>query len=263
MKNYSQNHPYVFSLIIFFVGLLFAILVQLPTIPFSDQRGVALIIEGFGRAFMSLPFIYLLSRFGWLKEAGFQFPKVKKVWLLVALVVPYLSASWILPIYKSLVINFPDMLLGLGIIVSFFGGSLYEETIYRGVIQTTFYKKCAGDPKGVFKAVIVSALYFGISHLVGLASGSNPILIIAMAIYSIGLGIFFSALLVYSKSIWPAIIAHWLLNCALNFLARGLTNPSNKIFLIMSIIIIIAVLLLTVGAVRLLWLVTKNQVRNG
>lgn len=260
MKNYSQNHPYIFSLIIFFSAVLFAILVYLPTTPFSDQREIGAIIEGFGYILVSLPFLFLLLSFGWLKEAGFQPPKEKKVWIWVALVIP-IAVCPLLLIYKERTFDFPDMLLMLGIIVSTFGDCFYQETIYRGVIQTTFCQKWLGLPKGVFKAVIVTALYFGFSHLVNMASGANPILTITLTIYSIGLGVFFGALLVYSKSIWPAIAAHWLINCVSGLIATDKTVEANNLYI--SLVLAAPILPIGAGALLLLWRAIQDHARNG
>lgn len=256
MKEYSQNHPHIFSLLIIFIAVLSGIIVQLPTIPFSFREETDVIIEGIGRGLMILPFLYLLSRFGWMKEAGFQPPKEKKVWIWVALGI-FVALSPLNLLFKNLSIDFSDMLLVFSIIVSTFGSVIYEETIYRGVIQTTFYQKWLGSPKGLFKVAIVSALYFGLSHLIGLVSGANPILTITLSIYTIGLGIFLSALLVYSKSIWPAIVTHWLINCISGLISIGKTTDTNTLFL--SLVLAVPILPITAGGLWLLWRMIQNQ----
>jgi membrane protease YdiL (CAAX protease family) len=254
MKNFAQKHPYIFALITLLVSLVFLILAKLPTVPFANQMGIATIIGGVGRVLVSLPFVYLLSRFGWLKEAGFRLPQEKKGWLWVVLVIPYLVLAFLLPTYKSISFDFSDLLLVFGTIVFTFGVGMYEETVYRGVIQTLFYKKWIGIPHGILRAVIVSAIYFGVLHLANLAGGADLLLTVAQVVYTIGLGILFGALLVYGKSIWPAIIMHWLMDCASGLISIGKTAESNTLFL--SLVFLGAVLPLGLLA---FWLLQKAQ----
>jgi membrane protease YdiL (CAAX protease family) len=260
MKTFAQKHPYIFSLIILMVSFVLLILAKLPTIPLAEQMDVAIIIGGLGRVLVSRPFMYLLSRWGWLKAAGFQPPQEHKVWVWGVLSIPYLVLAFLLPVYKNVTIDFSSPLFVVGTFVFTFGVGMYEETVYRGVIQTVFYQRWSTVSAGIYKAVIVSAVYFGIVHLANLLGGGSPILVLSQMIYTIGLGIFWGALLVYGKSIWPAIIVHWLSDCMSGLVGYGKTAESNSVFL--SLVFLGAVLPPVLLAFWLLWKARRQAERG-
>lgn len=94
-----------------------------------------------------------------------------------------------------------------------------EEMIFRGFL----FKAMAED--GVKSAVIVSAVTFGIGHLVNLVNGSGQDL--TSTIWQIVLAVIFGFCMVfvfyYCGSLWPCIITHGLYN------ALGMVTQENSI----------------------------------
>ncbi|KPL07927.1 hypothetical protein AMJ86_02435 [bacterium SM23_57] len=85
-----------------------------------------------------------------------------------------------------------------------------EETLFRGFIMTGFQKK-----GGATKAVILTALLFGLFHL-------NPYRYLPTAC----LGLLIGAIVIWTGSIWPGIIAHFAAN-ATSTLVFHLTYQST------------------------------------
>jgi len=145
----------------------------------------------------------------------------------------------------------------VGTIVYTFGIGMIEETTYRGVIRTTFHQKWAGAPNGIVKAVLVSSLYFGAVHLANFFSGANLVLTLAQVFYTVVLGIFFGVLLVYSKSIWPGIVAHWLLDCAAGLVGLG-KSPETNVW-VLTLLFVGAVLPIGIAALWMLRQTIRRQ----
>lgn len=66
--------------------------------------------------------------------------------------------------------------------------------------------------ENVKRAIIVSALTFGISHIVNLLNGASIIPTLLQICYAVSLGYLFVIIFYKSKSLIPCIITHALIN---------------------------------------------------
>ena len=83
---------------------------------------------------------------------------------------------------------------------------LIEEILFRGFLFKTIEKD---DQK---TAIIITSLTFGIGHIVNLLNGADFIPTLIQIIYSVSVGYLFVKILIKTKSLWPCIITHSLLN---------------------------------------------------
>lgn len=85
-----------------------------------------------------------------------------------------------------------------------------EEIIFRGFL----FVEMARD--NVKTAVIVSSVTFGIGHIVNLFNGSGADLFsnVLQVIYAIAAGFMFTIIFLKTKSLWPCIITHSVLNAS-------------------------------------------------
>ena len=81
-----------------------------------------------------------------------------------------------------------------------------EEIIFRGFL----FKMMAKD--NVKKAIMVSAITFGIGHIVNLLNGADLIPTLMQICYAISIGYLFVIIFYKSKSLMPCIITHSLVN---------------------------------------------------
>ena len=110
-----------------------------------------------------------------------------------------------------------------------------EEIIFRGFLFKMMEKS---NPKS---AIIVSAITFGIGHIVNLLNGADIIPTIIQICYAISLGYLFVTIFYKSKSLVPCIITHAVIN------SLAIFNVENTISLyISSLILIIIPLVYTV-----------------
>lgn len=102
-----------------------------------------------------------------------------------------------------------------------------EEILFRGYL----FKILEKDNQKT--AIIITSLTFGIGHIVNLLNGANFIPTLIQILYSISIGYLFVKILIKTKSLWPCIITHSLLNALSIF-----SNQTTIIFYISSILLL-------------------------
>lgn len=107
-----------------------------------------------------------------------------------------------------------------------------EEIIFRGFL----FKMMAKE--NVKRAILVSALTFGIGHIVNLLNGASIIPTLLQICYAVSLGYLFVIIFYKSKSLIPCIITHALIN------SLSIFNIETKISLYIIPVFLIIVPLL-------------------
>lgn len=105
-----------------------------------------------------------------------------------------------------------------------------EEIIFRGFL----FKAMSKD--NVKFAIIVSSITFGIGHIVNLINGSGADVIsnLCQVCYAMAGGFMFVSIFYKSKSLWPCIIAHSIINALSIF-----NNTTGQTVIISSVILFI------------------------
>jgi len=104
-----------------------------------------------------------------------------------------------------------------------------EEIIFRGFL----FRMMAKD--NVKTAIIVSAITFGIGHIINLLNGADLIPTLMQICYAISIGYLFAIIFYKSKSLIPCIITHCLVN------SLSIFNIENVISLYVSSLFLIIV----------------------
>jgi len=92
-------------------------------------------------------------------------------------------------------------------IISMIGVGFLEEIIFRGFL----FKMMEKD--NVRTATIVSSVTFGIGHIINLLNGADILPTLMQIMYATAGGYLFVTIFYKSKSLWPCIITHILVNC--------------------------------------------------
>ena len=91
-------------------------------------------------------------------------------------------------------------------ILSMFCVGFLEEIIFRGFL----FKMMEKD--NVRTAIIVSSVTFGIGHIINLLNGADILPTLMQIVYATAAGYLFVTIFYKSKSLWPCIITHILVN---------------------------------------------------
>ena len=102
-----------------------------------------------------------------------------------------------------------------------------EEIIFRGFLFTAMSKD------NVKIAILVSSVTFGMGHIVNLINGSraNVFSNLLQVVYATAVGFLFTIIFYKSKSLWPCIITHSLVNALSAFSNNGILNSSVEIII--------------------------------
>ena len=80
---------------------------------------------------------------------------------------------------------------------------LFEETLFRGVVLNGLRTRMSPG-----LAILVSGVLFGVFHVVNALVGQDIALTAIQIVSATGLGLFFGAITVQARSVWPAILLH-------------------------------------------------------
>ena len=121
-------------------------------------------------------------------------------------------------------------------ILSMINVGFIEEIIFRGFL----FKMIEKD--NVKRAIIISAITFGIGHIVNLINGADLVPTLIQICYAVSIGFLFVTIFYKSKSIIPCIITHSLIN------ALSIFNVENTIIslYVTPIVLIIVPILYTI-----------------
>jgi membrane protease YdiL (CAAX protease family) len=140
--------------------------------------------------------LVLVAALGWWTLAGFTPPAEWRDLRLYWLPVLLLAAPFVAGVRPI-----PPEALGL-LVVAYVATAVFEEGMWRGVMLGLL------RPTGVWQAVLVSSLLFGLGHLGNSAlRGISPI-IAAQAVGAGVQGVGFAALRLRTNTLWPLIVIH-------------------------------------------------------
>jgi membrane protease YdiL (CAAX protease family) len=94
--------------------------------------------------------------------------------------------------------------------VNILGIGFREETLFRRVIGNNLGIACEKDLRGVWKAVIISGLIFGLSHLTNIFSGVNPARALIQVASACAIGMYYTAVYFRGGNLWSLVLIHCL-----------------------------------------------------
>ena len=168
---------------------------------------------------MSVAVFWLIARLGLLKEGGFtKVSEWKAIWLVWPLIIySVLNGSDLID--SPYRINWSDGGLIALLVLLYISVGTIEEFLFRGLILPLMLRKWGSTRKGIYIAVLVSSSIFGVAHLLNFIAGRRDLLTTSTQIlYGTFFGVFFAALLLRNRSIWPAVFGHFLFDLCGNLM---------------------------------------------
>ena len=84
----------------------------------------------------------------------------------------------------------------------------FEEIIFRGMILLLIMQRLPKTKKGVFQAIVISSIVFGLVHSLNLFAGASISSVLLQIGYSFLMGMMWSVLFLATKNIWFTMILH-------------------------------------------------------
>ena len=232
IKTLALKYPVLFAILVMFIAA------PLTEIPFADKLTGIMdkqsasyltgIVEQGG---VSLLLFLLISWLGMKHEAGFTRPSE---WRQLWLVWPLVAYSFVnideRILDGSIAFNFSSPWLPVLFVLLYLSVGFIEEILFRGLILPLMLRRWGQTKRGIYQAVIVSSVIFGLLHLINLLMGRRTMLSTgAQIIYGLFFGIFFAACFLRNRSIWPVIFTHALFDFCGNLTELTTANDFGAI----------------------------------
>jgi membrane protease YdiL (CAAX protease family) len=189
----------------------------------------------------------LLTVLGWWGVAGFT---RRSTWRSLVPFLPLILLCDLLPLVV-LMFGVPSHDLGYFTLaaITMLAVGFGEEATFRGVVLQTLL------PRGTMRAVIISSVLYGAAYMHVIAVGVDPVRVGMQALYMVGMGVAFAALVVVTGTIWPLV----LINAASQILFYFATVPDSRpdIFTI-----VIELVMGALAAAYGIWLLHRHQHRH-
>ena len=177
-------------------------------------------------AILTLLLVFLTFKIKKIKDFGLRtFPNPKDYLYFIPLLLMISVNLW-----NGININNKTIEIIYHIISMLFIGFI-EEIIFRGYL----FKMMEKD--NLKSAIIVSSITFGVGHVINLLNGADIIPTLLQIMYAITGGYLFVIIFYKSKSLWPCIITHSLIN------ALSIFNIENNMQYISAIFLTVVALL--------------------
>jgi membrane protease YdiL (CAAX protease family) len=222
-KNFALRRPFLFGIALIFLYVIFLYLTYPIHFLFPEDEIGNIYGNGAIKLVISLIFLAILWRFGWGQASGLTRIGDVKAWLVVAIILVYHLMVNLRFMTGDFAIVFPDSPLGIANLVYYFPASLMEEFMFRGLTLLAMLFAWGHTKKGLVKSVLLSSLLFGLIHLLNIVDLPIEVVFLEVLVAAL-LGFLWAAITLATRSLWPAIILHWLTNAAVNVKLIGIDN---------------------------------------
>ncbi len=227
LKSIATNHSVLFAIcatIAWFVLelVLTAIASGVLRRPYGDAVTTTL-----SRLVTTACILYLIWRMGWLDGSGITRSGRWQAWLIGLGGLVYFTCASLYSFYGEVVFNSSTLIrssASLTTVMTHFVVGLSEEILFRGLVLYCLARVWGGTQKGMIGSVVLTSLLFAVLHLShvftsGASLSSALLLIVEAGIVSIWWG----ALVIWGKTIWPAVMLHFIVNAVVG--VQNLTTP--------------------------------------
>jgi len=223
LAQFAERHPYGFVAIMETVVVLVYLLVGAIAYFLKLSNMVLYGLANFG---LTLIVIALLTRLRWWKTIGFK-PLHRRGDLLYFLIPFVPMALNLIPGVQIESILYVSEVLVIALMVGF-----VEETIFRGLMLQAL------KPLGHWRAAIITALLFGLTHAMNALTGKSMLESMMQIGYAVAIGFAYAALALKKDVLWPLILAHFLTDFVFFIQKPGFSlSPFWQSFTVISLMV--------------------------
>ncbi len=202
---WSQRHPYL-TVGLIELGIIVTFIVSGAAVQILGLPNVILGI-GANLVLAMIAIVVLAARRQW-RAIGFRTPSqitnLRWFWLPCVPIIMPLALYGIAPAWQQF-----GPLIVLAVLTGF-----VEEVYFRGFMLRAL------AARGAWRAALVSAGLFGLTHALNALSGSDPTYVLLQIGYACAIGFCYAALVLRTGLLWPLIVTHILTDVAA-FLSSG------------------------------------------
>ena len=222
-KHFALKSPFLFGIALLILYAFLTALAYPVHYLFLENEVGQLYGDAVAKFIVFLFFLAVLWRFGWISLSGITRLGNIRVWPVIAGLLVYSVLTQLYAFTGSLTIALPNPQLATANWVFAFSTALVEETMVRGLVLIAMIMAWGSTKGGQFKAILFSSLLFGLIHLFNLMVRPPGVVLVQALIVTLP-GIFYAALVLTYRTLWPVIVIHWLGNAAVNIKLIGYEN---------------------------------------
>ena len=223
LARFAERHPY------WFVALMVAAVVLAYLIAGTVASVLQLsnmVLYGLANLGLSLIVVALLTTLKWWKAAGFKpldqpgDARFFLIFLTPALLnlIPGVQIESLAHVSEAFVVS---------LLVAF-----AEEGVYRGLMLQAL------KPLGHWRAAIITALVFGLTHALNALTGKSALEAVMQIGYAVAIGFAYAALALKKGGLWLLVLAHFLTDFVYFVQKPGFDMPPFwQSFLVISVIV--------------------------
>lgn len=223
IKAFSLRHPFWFGIALFLGYAMTTTLIYPVHFLFPDTTMGVLYGDTLSRLILSGLLLAVIWRFGWLETAGLGNIRLGWGWLVVAAALFYKSSAELYAFTGSLGAVLPTSSHQLTQWLYYFFGALNEEFVARCLVLVAMLVAWGATRNGILKSVLLSSLLFGGAHLFNIINTPWVPVLYQTALALIP-GILYASFYLATRSMWPAILLHWITNALVNTKIATLTG---------------------------------------
>jgi membrane protease YdiL (CAAX protease family) len=213
-KDFALRQPLLFVILLILNSLVVEILAGFLMVVFFNVEQTDPMFTFAILLIITLYLGFILWSFKWLKAAGVAFLGSWKGWGVALVLLIYYLFELIYSFFGEFSFTVPPTAVNGLRIPNVFVGAMFEEVLFRGAILYTLMRAWNTTRRGVLKAVVISALFFGVIHGINAITGdaSEALGQIAIALFE---GVWWAAIVLRWGSIWPVVFIHGIANWVL------------------------------------------------
>jgi membrane protease YdiL (CAAX protease family) len=215
IKAFSLRHPFWFGIALFFCFALATALTYPVHFLFPDTTAGVLYGDTLSRLVVAGLLLAVIWRFGWLEASGLSNLRLGWGWLVVVVVLLYKSTAELYAFTGSLRAVPPTSSFQFAQWLYYFFGALNEEFVARCLVLVAMLVAWGATRNGILKSVLLSSLLFGGAHLFN-AINTPLVPVLYQTFLALVPGILYASFYLATRSMWPAILLHWITNALVN-----------------------------------------------
>ncbi|MBN1250214.1 MAG: CPBP family intramembrane metalloprotease [Anaerolineae bacterium] len=220
MRRFATTKPVLFGLLMIVVWSLLVTLGYPLHFLFPDTEVGRTLGDAAARAAAFIALSLLIWALGWLRRSGLGRWGSHLLWWLAAIPGTYLTLAELFAFTGNVFWPRSSSPMAVPELLNTLAGAALEEALFRGLILTAMVLAWGDTHRGIAKAVVVSSLLFGATHLTNVLIRPVGVVILQALLVSLP-GIFYGALLLRGGSLWPGVVIHWISNAAINVALIG------------------------------------------
>jgi membrane protease YdiL (CAAX protease family) len=213
IKTFAFRKPIIISAIVFFLASFLCIITNKVSIAFLNQymdlRKATWLYYLVYQGLWAIAMLPLIREVGIFETAGFtKLKEWKQVWICWPLIVMGILSGWDV-LSGKVEFNTSEPLVFILYLMLNLSIGFYEEIIGRSFVLNLMLQKWGNTKRGIYKAVFISSVLFGVIHLTTVILGKRELIPgIGQVFFTMAFGVFFAACFIRNNSVWPSIFLH-------------------------------------------------------